>query len=223
MSRKEEIVKDLNYLCSHNSQISKKTSRKILESISWEWTENRCGNRDVPKGNGYYGCKYWSKSALKKVYEVEDVNETKGKIHSNDIRSIVTHEHVIPKNLFVTYIESLLNSGEEITQEFLEERLIACIVTKEEAKALDCKNFANVQKFMPEDLKDITFDKLNINDVWKRYEYLNKTAPKRPCEKCAKKCDKYEQCRKFESIEVYEIIWNWDNKKPVIKELTQIL
>ena len=121
MSRKDEIINDLKYLCREDSQISQTTAHKIFEAISWEWTENRDGDgKSSCKGNGYYGCEYWSESAIKTVYKVKDIEEAKGQIQSNDIRSLVTHEHVIPKNLFITYMDTLHKRGKEIEKEWLD-------------------------------------------------------------------------------------------------------
>lgn len=198
MSRKEEIVKDLNYLCSHNSQISKKTSRKILESISWEWTENRDGDGNYAvKGNGYFGVAYWSQKALEAVYE--DLSSFKKK-KGIKIRSLVTHEHVILKTLFVNYVMEQIKQNGSVTfdkDSISNTMLVGCIITKDEDAILN--------KLYKKDMPKGDFP-VSPQNVWDRYKQAN------------------DWCKEnhYEEIIVYQVDWEMKNKK-LIKDLRKIL
>lgn len=213
MARKDDIVRDLNNICSGESKISAVTAHKIFEAISWEWTENRDVNGNFPKsGNGYFGCTYWSKKALDAVF---DENSKRRK--NINLRKTVTHEHVVPKNLFIKYFDQLFEERTccNFTVKDIDKMLVGCIVTKAEAKALGCKRFANVERKMPE---GIAFPPITNDDVWSRYNLVNNLIKDEPCKTCTSRCEKYDECSMLEKIEVYEVVWEKSKKKLTISE-----
>lgn len=176
MSRKDEMVCELNYLCSRDSIISKRTTEEILKLISWKWTENRDldGLSSEEVGNGYYGCTYWSRKALEAVYEDFPDLKKRKKISDAQLRKfIVTHEHVIPKRLFVNYVMKCIDDRKPITfdKESIDSTmLIGCIVTKDEAKILDSKELG-IQRNMPPNI--ISTFPIAVDEVWSRYQLVN--------------------------------------------------
>lgn len=198
MSRKDEIIHDLNYLCSSDCQISEKTTRKILESISWEWTENRDGDGCFTKNSdGYLGCTYWSQKALEAVYEDLSCFKKKKGIK---IRSVVTHEHVIPKTLFVKYVMEQIKQKHSITfdkQSIDNTMLIGCIITKDEDAILN--------KVYKAEMPNGVFP-VDPKNIWDRYKRAN------------------EWCKNNnrDEIIVYHITWVMNGKKIVVSDIKPI-
>lgn len=127
------IIKDMNIVIK--SKLSDNAKIELLHSLAWAYTEN----------NGKIkGCKYWSEDAINK--------------YKNGVKVEFRHEHVIPRNIFVN---SVLEKKCKITKKVLDNRLVGCVVTADEAKRLDRK-----YKTTHPDNEDF----FNIKNVWGRYE-----------------------------------------------------
>ena len=144
-NQKKMMIGDIEGLFKAKKHISDTARQNVLDEISWKYTEtgkdkNLC-------------CKYWSEKAIEQ-YE-SNGEKNKG----------LVHEHVIPRDIFISTILEMIEKNDEsdqnmINQKNLDERLIACVITKDEDNKLS-------KKTMPgEDAGKGFFE---IGDIWGRY------------------------------------------------------
>ena len=159
---KEQLISDMiNILNAEISDISKK---HIIDMYCWLLTERK----ELPEGKGenddqavdknakYKGCDYWTEDAFKQCFEEKDNILT---FKGNKTLSGLRHEHVVPRKLFVDYVNSNVNN---IDVDKINNSFIGCVVTKEESEEIDKK----CKDKMP---KCENFESINDSNLWSRY------------------------------------------------------
>ncbi len=154
---KSRMAEDIIYVFDgyNKGELSETAVNSVIEKLSWYYTEHR----EDPNEKGHFvfskykGNPYWTKKAIE-YYRTK--NTTDGLIH----------EHIIPRQLFKT---SLWNHKDDLNKSKLEDamnnKLVACVVTKEEAESLDQR----FKKTMPSGESD---DFFCIKDPWIRYKQM---------------------------------------------------
>ena len=122
-----------------------------------ETTANGITPKAVDKYAKYKGCDYWTKDAFDQCFEEKDNIFT---FKGNKTLSGLRHEHVVPRKLFVDYVNSNVNN---IDVDKINKYFIGCVVTKDKSKRID-ENFKDT---MPN--KEITFEKITEKNLWSRY------------------------------------------------------
>jgi hypothetical protein len=151
--RRKEILKDLKTVCKKHC-ISKQAVYDIAWRISWEWTDNT---------GAYVGCPFWTEGALKILFSgFQNTNELiEKKAISENVKSKVIHEHIVPRNYFINYIISCYEKYEAPTMENLS-KMVACVVTKEEDARISKRGY---KKTMPNNITSLE----KVDNPWQRY------------------------------------------------------
>lgn len=149
-SFKEQLISDMVKILQED--ISETSRKHIIDMYCWLLTERKSPyngkskSRAVDKNAKYKGCDYWTDDAL--ALYTENKN-------SNGLR----HEHVVPRKLFVDYVNSNVNN---IEVDKINKFFIGCVVTKKQAEEID----RNYKEKMPKDEK---FEDINEKNLWSRY------------------------------------------------------
>lgn len=151
---RDQLIRDMLYVCSI-SDLSKRTRKEFLDKcISWPFSDY--AEDDIEKHVKLTGCNYWSQEALD-IYN--DFRKKKAeKLNPKSLESQLTHEHVVPRNVFkkameeyfsdlrndmsnikYTDIENLFNHRFKELKDMMDNRIFGCVVTKDEAIIIDGK------------------------------------------------------------------------------------
>ena len=147
--QKERMIEDIKGLFKVKEFISTTACQNVLDEISWKYTETG--------KNKNLCCPYWSEDAIKK-YEENVENNKK-------INEGLVHEHVIPRNIFISTILKRIKEERKLTSEELEkidERLIVCVIAEGEEE----------NKHLPKNTmsgEEVGKDFFEIKDIWNRY------------------------------------------------------
>lgn len=154
-NRRKQILKDFETVCL-TKVISKQAVYDMAWRTSWEWTDNT---------GAYIGCQYWTEDALKILFEdfySSNIDAFIGrKALSKNVDGKVIHEHIVPRNYFINYIMSCYDNKKAPKEENLN-KMMACIVTKEEDKILSENGYKQV---MPNNIKELEA----VENPWQRY------------------------------------------------------
>lgn len=177
------ILNDLEFIIKDaNCKLSDQAKYDIISKIAWEWTEGRT------TATKYYGCKYWSKGALRQVFgENQEFNVGNLLTYTKKTEAGLRHEHVVPKRLFMEYVWYLVKKQKfekEKLKKYIENNLVACVITSaEDQKFSEWKivdklpesvenfgkdDFKNIEKF--EDVKTKTWNRYKIAGLTEIYE-----------------------------------------------------
>ena len=183
--------------------LSKDGIFSILHAATWAWTENRdifdkAKKDTVSKQAKFKGCIYWTENAFK-----SKENLLKNGAPGKDVASDLRHEHIVPQKVFKDAIEKYYNEGTlsknlQIIQTAMEENLIGCVVTTNEADLLD-KKPNRYRQTMPPPYDPDKCDLCKIKDHWARYKYT--------------KNDKHINALGTFSNNIYELEWSAPNTK----------
>ena len=146
---------------------------QFLNTVAWVWTEFH--DTDLKKDTrGKYVSEYWSEKAWEKMRSIlveKGIGSSDDETLEIPFSLVSTHteglraEHVITKKLFVETLRNLKGSGKEVHKNLLDERFFSCILTTDEAKALDEHNkgfHAQNEDMLSDDFK-----------CWVRYRQYN--------------------------------------------------
>lgn len=149
---------------------------QFLNTLAWAWTEFH--DTDLKKDTrGKYVSEYWSEKAWEKMRSIlveKGIGSSDDETLEIPFSLVSTHteglraEHVITKKLFVETLRELKKSGQGVPKNFrklLDERFFSCILTSDEAKALDKHN----KEFTAQN-KDMQSDDFKC---WVRYRQYN--------------------------------------------------
>ena len=151
---RDQLIRDMIYVCSI-SDLSKRTRKEFLDKcISWPFSDY--AENDIEKQIKLTGCYYWSQKALD-IYN-DFRSKKKEKLKPKSLQSRLTHEHVVPRNVFkkameeyfsvlrnemansaYTDIENLFNQHFKELKDMMDSRVFGCVVAKEEAIIIDGK------------------------------------------------------------------------------------
>ena len=162
---KTELIKDMKKILNVD-ELGKVSTAHIIDMYCWllterkelpeETTANWITPKAVDKYAKYKGCDYWTKDAFKQCFEEKDNIFT---FKGNKTLSGLRHEHVVPRKLFVDYVNSNVNN---IDVDKIKNYFIGCVVTKKESEEIDKK----CKDKMP---KCENFESINDSNLWSRY------------------------------------------------------
>lgn len=183
-NHREQLVRDMIYVCLLPN-LSEKNRREFINvSVAWSYTDRYI--TDINRSAKYKGCPFWSEKALERLENdgswKKDGEKDKG----------LRHEHVVPRKIFV---EAMLYHFNEVRKEIkddgsnleeianrefikingiMNELLIGCVVTDDEAKKLDKDDMPNIAYKNGKPENDwLKFSEINY--VWARYKKAKDT------------------------------------------------
>ena len=155
---KDKMLNDILFLLDAGESLSDVAKFDILKAIGWHYTERK--DPGTPKAKKL-GCTYWTQEAFDIVFECKGGKYSLRPGVKNKIDHVVIHEHVVPKEVFITSIMNFKGKiDKESLKKILDDNYFACIVSPSEAKELDKNN----KMSMPGSKNLFT-----ISNPWERY------------------------------------------------------
>lgn len=153
---RDDLINDIIKLIElrKTKELSYAAFEAIINTYSWYLTERQDDANGKSQFAKWKGCPYWTEAAL------ELFNNNK----ITDFGKVFRHEHVVPKNMFKSFIENLIKDeisytdAEDKLRDKIGSMLIGCVVTLDEDKRLNEK----YRTTMPNN---------DISNPWERYKY----------------------------------------------------